>query len=197
MSSQVFRSFIFSMGLFSPLHALAESWSVDPSHSSVGFEVDHMMISTVRGNFGNFTGTFETTAKGKLTSMVGAVNIGSVDTNDPKRDGHLQAPDFFDMENFPTMNFLSTKISGNHQKGYIVTGDLTIRGITKSTKLTLAPIKGPITDGWGNTKVGTVATTTINRQDFGVSWNSTLDAGGLVVGDDVLITLDLQLVQAK
>ena len=197
MSTRFFRKFIFSIFLCSPLTALASSWGVDSSHSNVGFEVEHMMITTVKGNFGGFSGTFETNAKGKFVSMNGEVHIESVDTNDPKRDGHLQAADFFDSARFPKMDFKSSKVSGNHEKGYKITGDLTIRGVTKTTTFQLTPVKGPLLDGWGNTKVGMVATTTINRQDFGVSWNNTLDSGGLIVGDDVLITLDLQLVKGK
>ena len=197
MLKTAFISNIFTLGLILPLKAQAESWTVDTAHSQVGFEVDHMMITTVKGNFGDFSGTLETNTKGKLIAMDGKVSIASVDTNDQKRDGHLQSADFFDAETFPSMTFSSTKIKGSSEKGYTVQGDLTIRGVRKPVTLQLEPFKGPVVDGWGNTKVGTVATTTINRQDFGISWNSTLDAGGVVVGDEVDITIDLQLIQAK
>lgn len=189
-------STIITVGLFLPQLASAETWNVDSSHSQVGFEVDHMMISTVKGNFGSFSGEFNTNSKGKLASMSGEVSIISVETNDDKRDAHLQSPDFFNADSFPKITFKSSKVKGSHEKGYTVDGELTIRDVTKSVTLKLSPVKGPVVDGWGNTKIGTIATTTIDRQDFGVSWSSTLDSGGLVVSDDVRITLDLQLVKS-
>ena len=177
--------------------AQAETWSIDSSHSEVGFEVTHMMISTVQGNFGEFSGNIEVNNKGKLTSLSGDVSITSVDTNDAKRDAHLQQDDFFAAASFPKMAFNSTKVKGSHDKGYSVTGDLTIRDITKSVTLELAPFKGPITDGWGNTRVATVATTEINRQEFGVTWSASLDSGGLVVSDEVAIEIKMEFIQAK
>lgn len=191
------RTALAAVSLTVALPAAAATWQVDPAHSQVGFEVDHMMISTVRGNFGTFTGTAETNASGTLTRLAGSVSIASVDTDDAKRDGHLQSGDFFDAATFPEMTFSSTKITPADSGGYQVTGDLTIRGTTRPVTLAVAPLKGPVQDAWGNTKVGTKATATINRQDFGVTWNKSLDAGGVVVGDDVRITLDLQLAQAK
>jgi polyisoprenoid-binding protein YceI len=188
-------TFGLTLGLTFGLPAAADTWQVDPTHSQVGFEVDHMMISTVRGDFGTFSGTAETDQKGKLTALSGSVTVGSVDTDDQKRDSHLQSADFFDAATFPEMTFTSKKVTPQANGGYVVVGDLTIRGVTKSVSLELGPLKGPVKDGWGNTKVGTVAKTTINRQDFGVTWNKSLDAGGVVVGDDVRITLDLQLAQ--
>jgi polyisoprenoid-binding protein YceI len=189
-------STIIAVGLFLPQLASAETWNVDSSHSQVSFEVDHMMISTVKGDFGSFSGELNTDSKGKLTSMSGEVSIISVDTDNKKRDTHLQGDDFFNAELFPNITFKSSKMKGSHEKGYTVDGELTIRDVTKSVTLKLSPIKGPVVDGWGNTKIGTTATTTIDRQEFGVSWNSTLDAGGLVVSDDVRITLNLELAKS-
>jgi polyisoprenoid-binding protein YceI len=177
--------------------ASAKTWNIDSSHSDVGFEVTHMMISTVQGNFGEFSGNIDVDKKGKLTSLSGDVSIASVDTNDAKRDAHLQQDDFFSAASFPKMTFASTKIKGSHEKGYTVTGDLTIRDVTKSVTLDLTPFKGPITDGWGNTRVATVATTEINRQEFGVTWSASLDSGGLVVSDEVAIEIKMEFVQAK
>ena len=177
--------------------AQAETWTIDSSHSDVGFEVTHMMISTVQGNFGEFSGQIELGGKGKVKSLNGEVNVASVDTNDAKRDGHLQQDDFFAAAQFPKMSFQSTKVKGSHEKGYSVEGKLTIRDITKTVTLTLEPFKGPITDGWGNTRVATVATTEINRQDFGVTWSAALDSGGLVVSDEVDIEIKLEFIQAK
>ena len=177
--------------------ANAETWNVDSSHSEVGFEVTHMMISTVEGSFGEFSGNIEVNKKGKLTALNGDVGVISVDTNDAKRDGHLQSDDFFNAVSFPKMTFVSKKVKGSHEKGYSVEGDLTIRDITKTVTLELTPFKGPVVDGWGNTRVGSVATAEINRQDFGVSWSSTLDSGGLVVSDEVQLDIKLEFVQAK
>ena len=177
--------------------AFAETWNIDCSHSDVGFEVTHMMISTVQGNFGEFSGSIEVDKKGKLSSLSGDVSISSVDTNDAKRDAHLQQDDFFAAAAFPKMTLASTKIKGSHEKGYTVTGDLTIRNVTKPVTLDLTPFKGPITDGWGNTRVATVATTEINRQEFGVTWIASLDSGGLVVSDEVDIEIKMEFVQAK
>ena len=177
--------------------AIAETWNVDSSHSQVGFEVDHMMISTVQGRFGNFTGSMNTNNKGGLTSLSGEVQISSVNTENDKRDAHLKGDDFFLMSKFPTMKFTSKKVKGSHKKGYSVTGDLTIRDVTKKVTLRLSPFKDPVVDGWGNTRVASTATTTINRQDFGVSWSQNLDSGGLVVSDDVRIEIKLEWIQNK
>lgn len=177
--------------------AIAATWNVDPSHSEVGFEVTHMMISTVEGSFGDFSGSIDVTKKGKLTAFNGEVSIATVDTNDAKRDAHLQADDFFSADLFPKMSFTSKKIKGSHDAGYTVEGELTIRDVTKTVTLDLAPFKGPITDGWGNTRVASVATTEINRQEFGVIWSSSLDSGGLVVSDEVQIEIKLQFIQVK
>lgn len=179
-----------------PTTAAADTWKVDGAHTQVGFSVSHMMVSTVRGTFGTFDGTVETDAKGKLTGLQGTVDITSVDTADAKRDEHLRSPDFFDAAQFPKMTFTSKAVKAVGD-AYEVKGDLTIRGVTKPVTLKVEAIRGPITDPWGNVKAGTSATTTINRQDFGVSWNSTLDAGGVVVGDEVKITIDLEVVKPK
>ena len=192
-----FRSSFVGLLIFSSLQASAETWVIDSSHSRVGFEVEHMMITTVKGQFGEFSGVFETNSKNELISLSGEVSVVSVDTNDTKRDGHLQTPDFFKAEAFPVMKFSGSKVKGSHAKGYTVEGNLTIRDVTKSVTLSLSPISGPIVDGWGNTKIGTTGSTTINRKDFGVNWNNTLDEGGLVVGEEVRIILDLQLVKKK
>ena len=187
---------LLSLGLLCS-GAQAETWNIDKSHSKVGFEVTHMMISTVEGNFGDFSGNIEVDENGKLNSLAGEVTISSVDTSDAKRDAHLQQDDFFAAAQFPKMTFTSTKVKGNHKNGYSVTGNLTLRDITKPVTLKLAPFKGSITDGWGNTRVATVATTQINRQEFGVTWNSTLDSGGLVVSDEVQLNLKMEFIQAK
>ena len=193
------RSLLLSAALLAGLSvstsASADRWTVDPAHSEVGFEVTHMLISTVKGSFSGFEGTAETDAKGALTSLQGAVKVPSVDTANEKRDGHLVSPDFFDAATYPEMRFASTQVKADG-KGYRVTGDLTIRGVTKPVTFQVSGLKGPVTDPWGNVKAGTTATATINRQDFGVSWSQTLYAGGAVVSDEVEIELALQLVKS-
>lgn len=193
--SKYLMSLMLLMGSTQTAHA--ETWNIDSSHSKVGFEVTHMMISTVQGHFGEFSGQLELNSKGRVTSLNGAVNVSSVDTNDAKRDEHLQQDDFFSAAAFPKISFKSTKVKGSHEKGYLVEGELTIREITKTVTLTLAPFKGPITDGWGNTRVATVASTEINRQEYGVTWSAALDSGGLVVSDEVDIEIKLEFIQVK
>jgi polyisoprenoid-binding protein YceI len=176
--------------------AAAATWKVDRSHSQVGFEVTHLMVSTVRGAFSGFDGTVETDASGKLTKIAGTVDVASVDTKDTKRDDHLRGADFFDIAKFAQMSFTSTQVTGDNTNGYTVTGNLTIRGVTKPVTLTVAPIKGPVKDPWGNTKGGTSLRGKINRKDFGVNWNAALDSGGVVVGDEVTLVIELELNQA-
>jgi len=174
--------------------ASAADYTVDTGHSQVGFTVSHLVVSTVRGQFSTFEGSVSTNGKGLLTGFSGTVDVGSVDTRDAKRDGHLKSADFFDAATHPKMSFASRSVEGDNTRGYTVKGDLTIRGVTRPVTFAVEPVKGPVTDPWGNVKAGTVATTTINRQDFGVSWSQTLDAGGAVVGDDVTIQLELELL---
>lgn len=188
------RSILPALTLALGLPAAAADYTVDKAHSQVGFSVSHLVVSTVRGQFESFEGTVSTDAKGNLTSFSGTVDIASVNTRDAKRDGHLKSPDFFDAAAHPQMSFASKSVEGDNARGYTVQGDLTIRGVTKPVIFAVEPVKGPVTDPWGNTKAGTVATTTIDRQDFGVSWSQSLDAGGAVVGDDVTIQLDLELL---
>lgn len=175
--------------------SFAASYSIDPTHTHVGFAVKHMMVSTVRGEFGTVSGTIEfDPSKLTATTVSAEVAIDSVDTREPKRDAHLKSADFFDAGTFPKMTFVSKKVQNVGKDGSLeLVGDLTIRGVTKSVTFKVAPFSAEFKDPWGTTKVGTSATTTINRQDFGVKWNTALDGGGYVVGDDVVITLDVEL----
>ncbi len=172
---------------------LAQDWSLDNSHSSVNFAVSHLVVSKTRGEFKDYTGTASfnpadlSTIKANFT-----VQVGSVDTRDEKRDGHLKSADFFDVEKFPTMTFVSKSAKQTAPGKGTLTGDLTIRGVTKEVTFMLDGFNSEIATPWGSKVVGGKATATINRQDFGVSWNKTLDAGGVVVGDDVEITLELE-----
>lgn len=172
-------------------------YMIDSSHSEVGFGVNHMMISTVKGRFNKFEGKFNfDEATGKLNDIDVKIDAASIDTNDAKRDEHLKNEDFFDVKTFPTIVFKSEKIDMAGKKPKKAHGMLTIRG--KSQKVTLnLDYKGAVVDPMGNQKIGFAATTEINRKDFGVNWNKTLDKGGLAVGEKVKITIEGEAVRAK
>ncbi|MEU1973540.1 YceI family protein [Microbacterium sp. NPDC019599] len=168
----------------------AGTWVLDPSHSEVTFSVRHMMISKVRGTFGMKSATLIAPENPLEAKVEASVDVTSLDTNDEGRDNHLRSADFFDVENFPTMEFVST---GAHVKGddFFVDGDLTIRGVTKPVSFEFE-FGGFGTDPWGNYKAGATAKTVVNREEFGLTWNAALETGGVLVGKDVTITLDLQ-----
>lgn len=168
----------------------AGTWTLDPSHSEVTFSVRHMMISKVRGTFGVKSATMIAPENPLDARVQASVDVTSIDTKDEGRDGHLRSADFFDTENFPTMEFVST---GTRVEGgdFFVDGDLTIRGTTKPVSFEFE-FGGFGQDPYGNYKAGASATTTINREDFGLTWNAALETGGVLVGKDVTITLDLQ-----
>lgn len=174
--------------------ANAAEWNLDKGHSSVNFAVKHLVVSTTRGEFKDYAGTasFDPTDLSTLQANF-TVQVGSVDTRDEKRDGHLKSADFFDVEKFPTMTFVSKKALQTAAGKAQLTGDLTIRGVTKEVTFDVEGFNEEITTPWGFKAVGGTAKATINRQDFGVSWNKTLDAGGVVVGDEVKIELELEL----
>jgi polyisoprenoid-binding protein YceI len=171
-------------------------WNIDPAHSSADFKVKHMMISNVRGKFTGISGVlhrFE--ADHTKSDLEVSIDISTVNTQDEKRDGHLKSADFFDAEKFPTMTFKSTHIEKKGD-GFAVTGDLTIHGVTKSVVLNVEDVSDPAKDPWGNTRIGLSATAKINRKDFGLGWNAPLEAGGVLVGEEVAITLDVQFIKA-
>ena len=177
------------------LPALAETWAIEASHSTIGFSVRHMLVSNVWGSFGTFTASVDGSPADPSTAKISAtIEVASVDTREPKRDEHLRAADFFDAAKFPQMTFTSTKVEKSSATTAKVAGNLTLRGVTKPVGLDVeytAPVKNP----WGKTVVGASATGKINRKDFGVNWSKSLDGGGLVVGDDVTIQLDLEFVK--
>jgi polyisoprenoid-binding protein YceI len=175
---------------------LAETtWQIDPKHAAAQFAVTHLMVSTVRGEFHAVTGTVVVDEKDISKSTVNVtIDTTTVDTQEPDRDKHLKSPDFFDVQKYPTMTFKSTKVEQAGPGKLKVTGDLTIRGVTKPVVLDATAPKPPIKDPWGLQRTGFSATTKINRQDFGVAWNKNLDSGGVVVGDEVSITLDIEMV---
>ena len=168
----------------------AGTWVLDPSHSEVTFSVRHMMISKVRGTFGVKSATLIAPENPLEARVEASVDVTSIDTKDEGRDQHLRSGDFFDTENFPTMDFVSTGARAENGELY-VDGDLTIRGITKPVTFEV-DFGGFGTDPWGNYKAGATAKTVINREDFGLTWNAALETGGVLVGKDVTIELDLQ-----
>jgi polyisoprenoid-binding protein YceI len=184
-----------AVGLSLPASAGTTTYQIDPRHSSANFAVTHLMISTVRGEFHGVNGTIVVDDSNVGNSSVNVtIDATSVDTREPDRDKHLKSDAFFDVTKYPTMTFKSTKVEKNADGSLKVTGDLTIRGNTKSVVLTATAPKPAIKDPWGLQRTAASATTKVNRQDFGVSWNQKLDSGGVVVGDDVNITLDVEMV---
>ena len=170
------------------------TWNIDPSHSTIGFSVKHMMIATVRGRFTQFAGTISADDEGS-TRIDGVVQAASVDTSEPQRDEHLRSADFFDAANHPEIRFASTAVTPRGADEYRITGDLTIKGTTRQVTLD-ATVNGAGTDPWGNERIALEASGTINRKDFGLNWNQVLEAGGVLVGDKIKITLDLSTVKA-
>jgi polyisoprenoid-binding protein YceI len=170
-------------------------WSIDPAHSAAQFQVRHLMISNVRGEFSKMSGTVSFDGKDYSSIQAeAAIEVASINTREPKRDTHLRSSDFFDASNYPTITFKSKRVTNINGNRFDLIGDITIRGVTK--EITLAVEATPVIKGMGGeSRIGASATTRLNRQDFGVKWNSTLDGGGVVVGDVIQITLDLELTQ--
>jgi polyisoprenoid-binding protein YceI len=173
------------------------TWNIDAVHSVVEFKVKHMMISNVKGQFTGVSGVLSLDENDVTNSRIEAtINIASINTLDPQRDAHLKSAEFFDAEKFPTMAFKSTHVTRVVDGELSVEGDLTIHGITK--KVVFA-VEGPTSAGkdpWGNTRTGLAAIAKINRKDFGLVWNATLETGGILVGEDITLSLDIQFVKA-
>ena len=182
-----------SCALFVAAPSFAQTFIVDSVHSQVHFTVPHLMMFKVRGNFNEFSGSLEVdTAKRTLLGAQATVETASINTNNEKRDNHLRSADFFDVANHPQMTFTSTEISGSGNDIKVV-GDLTIRGVTREIVLTGAYL-GETPDPWGNTRTGFQATGSIDRRDFGLTWNKALETGGVVVGDTVEIGIEVAAV---
>lgn len=173
--------------------AQTQAWTIDSRHAAAHFAVRHLMVSTVRGDLGKITGTVEFDPKNPAAAKIDAtIDVTGLNTREPARDTHLKSADFFDVATYPTMAFKSKKVDLVTGGGFKMTGDLTIRGVTKEVVLDVEALRPAITQG-ANTKTGTTATTKINRQDFGVKWSRAIDGGGVVVGDEVSITIDVEL----
>jgi polyisoprenoid-binding protein YceI len=172
------------------------TWKIDPAHSRAEFKVKHMMISNVKGSFSSLNGTLVEDVTNPTASKVDAsIEISSISTGDEARDTHLKSADFFHHEQHPAMTFRSTKIEKKGPEEYSVTGVLTLRGETTSVTFAVEGPSAPAKDPWGNTRIGLSATTKINRKDFGLTWNAALETGGILVGEDVQITLDVQFIK--
>jgi polyisoprenoid-binding protein YceI len=179
-----------------PAAAATSTWQIDPNHSAAQFAVRHLSISTVRGAFTKVNGSIQLDDKDISKSSVEVtIDADSVDTRVPNRDKDLRSDHFFDVQKYPTITFKSTKVEQVEPGKLKVTGDLTIHGVTKPVVLDVEGPTGAVKDPWGNQRAAANATTKINRQDYGVKWNATMDGGGVVVGDDVAITIDVEMVQ--
>ena len=179
-----------------PTFAFATTWTIDPDHSNVGFKVRHLMVSNVKGSFEKHTGVVEINDKDITKSKV-EVNIdtNSINTNVQKRDEHLRSADFFDVVKYPAMTFVSKKVAKAGKDKLKVTGDLTLHGITKQVVL---DVEGPTKeskDPWGNIRKGATATIKINRKDFGLVWNAALETGGVAVGEEITITMEIEMIK--
>jgi len=175
----------------------SNQWDVDASHTGAHFSVRHLMVSNVRGEIHVSSGSLTyDPAKPEASKLEVTLDAKSVDTREPKRDEHLRSADFFDVEKFPTITFKSKSVKKNG-KALSVTGDLTIHGVSKEVVLEVDEIHGPSKDPWGGTRIGATATTKVNRKDFGLGWNVALEAGGVVVGEEVKLTLEAEFTQKK
>ncbi len=171
------------------------TWNIDPAHSSAEFGIKHMMISTVKGRFGALSGTLQFDGSDITGGSVEAtIDVSSVSTNEPNRDGHLRSPDFFHVEQHPHITFKSSKVEHVEGDDYRITGDLTIRDVTKPVTLDVTH-EGQITDPYGNRRVGFAAETTLNRGDYGLTFNQVLETGGVMVGDKVKVSLHIEAVR--
>lgn len=172
-------------------------WTIDASHTTVGFSVRHMMITNVRGELTLGEGVVEHDARSPERSTVRAtVDVASIDTREPKRDAHLRSADFFDADNHPTITFVSRSVKPAGKGRFALQGDLTIRGVTQPVTFDVEDVTEPQKDPWGNLRIGAHAKTRIQRSAFGMTWNAALEAGGLLVSDDVTITVDVSLVKS-
>jgi polyisoprenoid-binding protein YceI len=173
------------------------TWNIDPVHTTAEFKVKHMMISNVKGQFTGVSGTLSLNEEDLTNSRIEAtIDAATINTREPQRDAHLKSADFFDVEQFPTLSFKATRITRGADGELAVEGELTLHGVSRNVVFAVEGPTAPGKDPWGNTRIGLSATTKINRKDYGLTWNAALEAGGILVGEDVTITLDVQFVKA-
>lgn len=172
----------------------AGTWTIDPAHSQIGFTIRHLAISKVKGHFGDFSGTIVSDGTTEGTQVTAEIQVASIDTKVADRDAHLRSGDFFDAEAFPTITFSSTSVTPNGDE-FVLTGDLTVRGVTKPITIAVEP-GGVAGDLYGRTIAAAEATTTIVREDFGLTYNATLETGGLLLGPDVAVHIEIEAAAA-
>lgn len=176
--------------------ATVTTWNLDPAHSAAEFKVKHMMISNVKGSFRGLTGTLTLDESDPSGSQVKAtIDVSTLSTGDEQRDAHLKSADFFDVAQIPQMTFESTTVKRTGEGEYQVTGNLSMHGVTKPVTFAVDGPGAPGKDPWGNTRIGLSATAKINRKDFGLTWNAALETGGVLVGEDVALTIDAQFIK--
>jgi polyisoprenoid-binding protein YceI len=179
-----------------PSISMASPWIIDTDHSNVGFKVRHMMVSNVKGDFARFSGNVDIDDKDPAKLKVDAViETASINTGVAKRDEHLKSPDFFDVAKYPTMTFVSRKVKKEGLDKFKIYGQLTLHGVTKDVVLDVQGLNNSFKDPWGTIKKGASATTTINRKDYGLAWNKAIESGGVMVGDEVNISLEIELLK--
>jgi len=189
-------STLFLALLFAAPAAFAATYQLDPSHTQIHFTIPHLMVFKVRGNFNDFAGSVEADSSGKaLMAATATIKTASIDTRNQKRDDHLRSADFFDAGKYPEISFSSKKVTGS-DNDITVVGDLTIKGVTKEVTLK-GGFLGAATDPWGNKRAGFEATGKINRFDYGLTWNKALETGGVVVGEEVEIGLEIEAIMQK
>jgi polyisoprenoid-binding protein YceI len=192
----MFRTLALATALVAmPALANATEWTIDPAHSTASFTVKHMMVSTVRGEFGKISGTASWTRPDYSDAQVDVtIDATTIDTREPKRDAHLRSPDFFDVQKFPTLTFKSKRVEKAKEKGHLsLVGDLTIHGVTREVAFDVTAPSPEMKTPFGTIAVGAEAKTKINRKDFGLNWNKALEAGGVLVSEDVNIDINLEL----
>ncbi|CAN1573031.1 COG2353 Uncharacterized conserved protein [Flavobacteriaceae bacterium] len=171
------------------------NWSIDPTHSEIGFKVKHMMFTNVSGKFNAFKATIENEDDNFETSIINfTAETSSIDTNNTDRDNHLKSDEFFDADNFPKLAFVSTSIKKINENIFVIFGDVTIKGVTRNIQLE-SEYSGLMTDPWGNTKAGLSIIGKINRKDFGLTWNAALETGGVLLGEEIKLHIEIQLIK--
>jgi polyisoprenoid-binding protein YceI len=174
----------------------ATNWKIDPAHSAAEFKVKHMMISNVKGKFTALSGTLTyDSANVSAASVEAEIPVATISTGDEQRDAHLKSADFFDTEKFPVFTFKSTGVVPDGEGENVVSGELTMHGVTKPVTFAVEGPSAPGKDPWGNERIGLSASAKINRKDFGLTWNAALETGGVLVGEDITITLDIQFIK--
>jgi polyisoprenoid-binding protein YceI len=191
-------SLITIIALALPAIASAAAWNIDQDHTNIGFKVGHMMVSNVKGSFLKFSGTVELNDQDITKSKVAVtIDTASINTNVQKRDEHLRSADFFDVVKYPTMTFVSKKVAKAGNDKLTVTGDLTLHGVTREVVLAVEGPSQESKDPWGNIRRGATASAKINRKDFGLTWNQALETGGILVGEEVAIVLEIEMVKTQ